>query len=82
MKKILFGVFISTFLIACGDKKPAEQTASSATSTTPAETKKPPTEVLDLSEADGVKAGQMAFTKGDIDGMTASFDDNAKPAPS
>ena len=76
MKKIFFGVFISVFFIACAEK--AEEKPASETSAPTAETKKPATEVLDLSEADGVKAGSTAFLKGDIDGMTASFDDNVK----
>lgn len=76
MKKILFGVFISLFFISCAEK--AEEKPASDTSAPTAETKKPATEVLDLSEADEVRAGSTAFLKGDIDGMTASFDDNVR----
>ena len=76
MKKFLFGVLISAFFISCNDK--AEEKTTSETSAPTTETKKPATEILDLSEADGVKAGSVAFTKGDIDGMTANFDDNVK----
>jgi len=78
MKKILFGIFVCAFLFACNDKKAEEKTASATSSETPAETKKAATEVLALSEADGVKAGQTAFINRDIDGMTANFDDNVK----
>lgn len=76
MKKFLIGVIISTIFISCAEKaeeKPATETAAATT-----ETKKMATELLDLSEADGIKAGLAAFTKGDIDGMTASFDDNIR----
>src|SRR6188474_1230900 len=76
MKKILFGVFISVFFMGCAEK--AEEKPASDTSAPTVETKKPATEILDLSEADGVKAGSAAFIKGDIDGMTANFDDNVK----
>ena len=76
MKNFLFGVFISVFFISCNEK--AEEKTASDTSTGTTETKKPATEVLDLSEADGVKAGSAAFLKGDIDGMTAGFDDNIR----
>jgi hypothetical protein len=76
MKKFLFGVFISVFFISCNDK--AEEKTTSETSAPTTETKKPATEILDLSEADGVKAGLAAFTKGDVDGMTAGFDDNVR----
>jgi len=78
MKKILLGIFVSTWLIACNDKKAEEKTASATSSETSAETKKAATEVLDLSEADQVKVGLASFAKGDIDGMTASFDDNVR----
>lgn len=78
MKKILFGVFVSVFLIACNDKKEEEKTAADTTTPSTTETKKAATEVLDLSEADGVKTGQTAFTNHDVDGMTANFDDNVK----
>jgi len=76
MKKFLFGAFISVFFISCNDKAEEKTTSETAAPTT--ETKKPATEILDLSEADGVKAGSAAFIKGDIDGMTANFDDNVK----
>ena len=76
MKKILFGVFVSVFFIGCAEK--AEEKTAAATSAPTEETKKPPTEVLDLSEADGIRTGSAAFLKGDIDGMTAGFADNVK----
>ena len=77
MKKVFFGVFISAFLIACNEKADDKQ-ATSTNETLSASEKKPATEVLDLGEADGVKAGVAAFTKGDIDGMTATYDDNIR----
>lgn len=74
MKKILFGVFVSTIFISCAEKaeeKPREETAAATT-----ESKKAASEILDISEADGVKAGTAALANKDINGMTASYDDN------
>ena len=74
MKKFLFGVFISVFFISCAEK--AEDKTTTETSAPTTETKKAATEVLDLSEADGVKAGIAALTKGDVNAMTTDYADN------
>ena len=77
MKKLLFGVFISALLISCAEKaeeKPATQEAAPSSS----EAKKPATEVLDLSEADVVKAGTQALANKDIAGMTANYADDVR----
>lgn len=76
MRKVLFGVFISAFLIACNNEKKDDQSSASGSTAPAPEMKKAATEVLDLSEADGVKASFAALTKGDVDGMTANYDDN------
>ena len=79
MKKIFFGVIVSALLIACNNEKPAEEAASTSSDAKSASgDKKPATEVLDISEADGVKAGFAAFTKKDVEGMTANYDDNIR----
>lgn len=73
MKKILFGVIISTIFISCAEKteeKPKDETAAVTT-----EPKKAASELLDISEADGVKAGTAALANKDVNGMTASYDD-------
>lgn len=76
MKKFLFGVFISAFLLSCSDEKKDEATASTeATTTTSPEPKKTGDEILDMSETDGVKKGLTAFSQGDIEGMTADYAD-------
>lgn len=77
MKKILFGVFISAFIIGCGNEK-AEENSSATAATTSSETKKTGDEILNMSEADGAKNSLLAFAKGDVAGMTAHYDDNAK----
>jgi len=74
MKKILFGAFISVFLISCADK--AEENTTPATTTAVADdTKKGGDEVLPMSETDGIKKSLTAFSNGDIDGMTADYAD-------
>jgi hypothetical protein len=77
MKKILLGVIGSAILFACTNEKKADtgSTASSTTATT-ASDKKTGDELLDMSEADGIKNAMIAFSKGDVDGMTANYDDN------
>lgn len=75
MKKILFGVFVSIFIISCADK--AEENTSSATTTAADDTHKGGDEILPMSETEGVKKGLIAFSKGDIDGMTADYADTA-----
>jgi hypothetical protein len=76
MKKIIPGIILCACLWACNDDKQAE-TLSEVTADS-GSVKKAATEVLALSEADGVKTGYAALSKGDIDGMTANYDDNAK----
>lgn len=76
MKKIIPGIIFCACLWACNDDKQAEIASDVATDSS--NVKKPATEVLDLSEADGLKASFAALAKGDIDGMTANYDDNAR----
>lgn len=78
MKKVFFGVFLSAFLLSCNNEKKADTTGDATTTTASADSTKPATEVLDLSEAESVKAGFAALSKGDVDGMVASYDDNAR----
>jgi hypothetical protein len=75
MKKILFGVFISLFLIACNNKEDDKTASANSTSTETTDSKKTADETLPMSEADGVRNGLTAFSKGDIDGMTADYAD-------
>jgi len=79
MKKFLFGVVISAFLIACNSEKKDEPAKADDTTTAAATSdKKPASELLDLSAGDAVKQSMEAFAKADIDGMTANFDDNIR----
>lgn len=76
MKKILLGVLVSTIFISCSDK--AEEKTTTETPAPTTETKKTAAaaELLDISEADGVKAGTAALANKDVNGLTASYDDN------
>lgn len=74
MKKILFGVFISAFIIGCSNEK-AEENSSATAATSSSETKKGGDELLAMSEGDWARAGLTAFSKGDIEGMTANYED-------
>ena len=78
MKKIFFGVFIFAFLLACNEKAAEKTDSTNATSTTTADTNKTTDEILPMSEADDAKNSLLAFAKGDVNGMTAHYDDNAK----
>ncbi len=74
MKRILSGVLISVFMFACSNEKNEEKPATATSSDTP----KNADELMVMSETDGVKNGLMAFSKGDIDGMTADYADDAR----
>lgn len=78
MKKILFGVFISAFLIACNNEAKEDAKPASSESAPAADAKKTGDEILAMSEADGAKNALLAFAKGDVAGMTSHYDDNAK----
>lgn len=80
MKKIFLVAIAATVLIACNDKKSEEKTENTDTSKTTMSSneKKPATEILDLSAADPVAKGYAAFSKGDMDGMTADYADNVR----
>ena len=78
MKKLLFGFFIFSLLIACNDKKEEETKTAESTAPAVADTKKSGDELLDMSEADGIKAVFDAFSKKDVVAMTANYDDNVR----
>ena len=75
MKKFLFGVFISAFLIACNNEKTEGNTATTEPTTTSTDTKTTGDQLLAMSEGDWAKTALAAFAKGDIDGMTANYED-------
>jgi hypothetical protein len=77
MKKILVGVLLSVFFIACNNET-KEETKPATTDAPAAEAKKGGDEILDMKEADEAKNILLAFSKGDVNGMTASFDENAR----
>lgn len=76
MKKIFILAASCALLFACNNEKKEEAKTESSAMTT--SDKKPSSELLDMSAADPVKSSFAAFSKGDIDGMTADFDDNIR----
>jgi SnoaL-like domain len=78
MKKVFFGVFISALLIACSSETKEESKPATTESASVTDTKKTGDEILNMSEADEAKNSLQAFAKGDVAGMTAHYDDNAK----
>lgn len=76
MKKFLLGVFISAFIIACNNEKKEDKSA--AETPAPTEKKAAGDELLPASDGEWVKTALAAFSKGDVDGMTANYDDNIR----
>jgi hypothetical protein len=78
MKKLLLGVIVSAILFACNNEKKDDAGTTASTTAITATDKKTGDELLDMSEADGIKSAMIAFSKGDVDGMTANYDDNIR----
>jgi len=76
MRKIFILAASCMIFFACSNKKDDKKKEEGTTTTT--DGKKPATELLAVSEGDLVKRSFDAFAKGDIDGMTADFDDNIR----
>ncbi|MFI5130708.1 MAG: nuclear transport factor 2 family protein [Chitinophagales bacterium] len=77
MKRMFILVASCMLLFACSDEKKEEaKTEDSSKSTTASTDKKAAAEILDLSMADPIKKSWAAFSKGDVDAMSADFDDN------
>jgi hypothetical protein len=75
MKKVLLGVLISAFIMSCNDEKKEAATPETGMAAPP---EKAGDELLPMSEADAAKASMSAFTKKDVDGLTANYDDNIR----
>lgn len=79
MKKMFLLAAVAMLLFACSnEKKDDAKTEGTSTSTMSSTDKKPAAELLDPSLADPIKKSFAAFAKGDIDGMTADYDDNIR----
>jgi len=80
MTKFILGAAVSFVLLSCNNAKKEEvpKSADAATEAATTEKKAAPAELLDLSAADGVKQSFAAFSKADVDGMAANFDDNIR----
>lgn len=78
MKKILIAGTACLLLIACNNEKTDEAKMEGTSTTMSSTDKKPVSELLDLSFADPIKKSWAAFSKGDVEGMTADFADNIR----
>jgi hypothetical protein len=77
MKKFLFAVISAACLLSCNSETKEATVSEDSTSIKTADgDKKPAAELLDPAMAEGVKSSYLAFSKADIDGMTANYDDN------
>ena len=78
MKKIFILAAGCVFFFACNNEKKEDDKKMDDTNKTTMSSgdKKAATELLDVSMGDGVKSSFTAFSKGDIDGMTANYADN------
>jgi len=75
MKKMLIAFFALALFNSCNNEKKEEKPAEAAAA--PAEpAKKMAFDVLDLSAGDAVLKSAEAFSKKDVDGMLADYDDN------
>ena len=75
MKKVFLGMFITAFLLACNNEKKESKASTDESTTASSSDKKNADELLDISEGDGVKNSVIAFSKGDVEGMTANYAD-------
>ncbi len=80
MRKFLLGMMLFSFLflIACTGNKTETTTAEGQDTAAATPAKKPAIELLDKSMADPIRTAFDAFSKGDIDGFTANYADNAR----
>jgi SnoaL-like domain len=80
MRKFPVGMILCAFLflIACSSNKTEATTAEVQDTAASAPAKKAALELLDMSLAEPSRAAFDAFTKGDIDGLTAVYADNAR----
>jgi hypothetical protein len=79
MRKIFLGLIMSALFASCDSEKKDEpaKPGDAATVASATETK-PASELLDPSAAESVKQSMESFAKGDVDAMSAGFDDNIR----
>jgi len=78
MKKNFIMAMGCLLFIACNNEKKEESKMDDSKKTMSSDEKKPANELLDLSAADPIKKSFAAFSKADVDGMTAVYDDNVR----
>jgi hypothetical protein len=78
MRKIIPVLICAALAYGSCTNDKTESDGSSAATVASTDKTKPAMELLDMSAADVVKNSFAAFSKGDIEGMTASYDDNIR----
>jgi|GEM_PF-486131 len=79
MKMFFMATAACLMLLACNNEKKDDKKTDDGNKTTAITgDKKPASELLDVSAGDAIQKSFDAFGKGDIDGMTADFDDNIR----
>ena len=78
MKKIFILLAGCMLFVACSDKKKDDNKMDDSKTTVGPGDKKPASELLDLSAGDPVKKSFAAFSKADVEGMSADYDDNIR----
>lgn len=78
MKKTFIMAACCCMLLACNEKKEDNKLDEGNKTDMPADTKKPSMEMLEMSVGDMVKNSFAAFSKADIEGMTANFADSIR----
>ena len=79
MKKLFMVVLLAFLFIACNNEnKTTDGVTAEGTDTAAAGTTKPPVELLGDELNASSKAIWENFSKGDVDAMTANFDDNGR----
>jgi len=77
MKKNFILATACMVLFACNNEKKDDKKMDDGDKTAMSSgDKKPASELLDVSAGESVKTSFEAFSKGDIDGLTANYDDN------
>ena len=78
MKKTFIMAACCCMLLACNEKKEDNKLDEGNKTDMPADSKKPSMEMLEMSVGDMVKNSFAAFSKADIEGMTANFADSIR----
>lgn len=78
MKKMFFGALIASFLVSCANDPKTDNTSTTEIGSDTSQKMPAKMELLGDELNAGAIASWDAFSKGDIDGFAANFDENAR----